>query len=97
MFHADLTSTELQVVDVCVADEHRRTGLGSQMLKELCRDTRENGAQSIAVFTGPTNRLFFWRNGFRLDFRYRVCALPVFQSMATPMLQWARHHLATDM
>lgn len=61
-----------QVVDVCVADEHRRRGLGSQMLKELCKDTKDKGAQSIAVFTGPSNRLFFWRNGFRLDFRYRV-------------------------
>lgn len=57
---------------MCVADEHRRKGLGSQMLRELCKDTRDKGAQSIAVFTGPTSRLFFWRNGFRLDFRYRV-------------------------
>lgn len=61
-----------QVVDVCVADEQRRKGLGSQLLKQLCKDTKERGAQSIAVFTGPSNRLFFWRNGFRLDFRYRV-------------------------
>eukprot|EP00892_Ulva_mutabilis_P004816 jgi/Ulvmu1/2706/UM014_0162.1 len=69
-----------QVVDVCVSDEHRRKGLGSQMLKELCKDTREKGAQSIAVFTGPNNRLFFWRNGFRLDFRYRVM---VYQPLKT--------------
>lgn len=73
LFYVEIPPTSVQVVDVCVADEHRRKGLGSQMLKELCKDTREKGAQSIAVFTGPSNRLFFWRSGFRLDFRYKVC------------------------
>jgi N-acetylglutamate synthase-like GNAT family acetyltransferase len=69
-----------QVVDVSVDPEYRSRGVGTTMLRNLCKETREAGAQSIAVFTGPDTRLFFWKTGFRMDFRYKIM---VYDAMKT--------------
>ncbi|NJR43880.1 MAG: GNAT family N-acetyltransferase [Akkermansiaceae bacterium] len=58
-----------QIVDCCVDVAYQRRGIGTKLLRSLCTETRAAGAQSIAVFSAPDSRLFFWKAGFRMDFR----------------------------
>jgi ribosomal protein S18 acetylase RimI-like enzyme len=61
-----------QVVDCCVDLQYQRRGIGTKLIRTLCKETRAAGAQSIAVFSAPDSRLFFWKAGFRMDFRCRI-------------------------
>lgn len=61
-----------EVVDCCVDPEYQRRGIGTKLIRTLCKETIESGAQSIAVFSVPDSRLFFWKAGFRMDFRYKI-------------------------
>lgn len=61
-----------EVVDCCIDPAFQRRGIGTKLLRKLCKDTKAAGAQSIAVFSAPDSRLFFWKAGFRMDFRYKI-------------------------
>ena len=63
-----------EVVDCCIDPAFQRRGIGTKVLRNLCRDTKAAGAQSIAVFSAPDSRLFYWKAGFRMDFRCSPCS-----------------------
>ena len=42
-----------QILDVCVAESHRGRGIATQLVQNLCTDTRAAGPRSLAVFVGP--------------------------------------------
>lgn len=39
-----------QVLDVCVHEDYRNRGIGVELVKNICTDTRAAGPRSIAVF-----------------------------------------------
>jgi ribosomal protein S18 acetylase RimI-like enzyme len=61
-----------QVLDLCVHPDYQGRGIGEVLLNKICTETRQAGPQSIAVFTRPSMRLFFYRHGFRWDYHYKV-------------------------
>ena len=53
------------------ADMQRR-GIGRRIALHLCRQSNAKGADGCIVFVKQSERMFFWRCGFRWSGKYRV-------------------------
>lgn len=60
------------ISDVCIHPDCQRQGLGKKLVAQLLRHTKHQGPASFAVFPRPSERMFWWGNGFRVTSKYRV-------------------------
>ena len=50
----------------------QRQGMGRRIVMHLCRQSHANGADGCIVFVKQSERMFFWKCGFRWCGKYRV-------------------------
>ncbi len=65
---ADREASQAHIITIDVAPEHRRRGVGTQMLEEIERRLRALGASEINLETGTDNQAgtaFWMRHGYR--------------------------------